>query len=132
MRRLRFSHCCFALSLLALFAAVFVSGQKPASKKPVPKAYAVAEITVTNPIAYKKYLAAVTPVVAQFGGRYLVRAGKIVPLEGQDPTGRFILIEFPSLAAAEKFESSPQYRAIAPLRQRAARTRLFLAEGAPR
>lgn len=115
------------LAALAASAASSLHAEKPA-----PRAYAVAEITVTNPAAYKKYLAAVTPVVAQFGGRYLVRAGRIVPLEGQAPAGRFIIIEFPSLAAAEKFETSPQYRAIAPLRQRAARTRLFLAEGAPR
>lgn len=115
-----------ALAALATSAALALHAQKPAAR-----AYAVAEITVTNPVAYRKYLAAVTPVVKQFGGRYLVRAGKIVPIEGHAPTGRFIIIEFPSLAAAEKFESSPQYRAIAPLRQRAARTRLFLAEGAP-
>jgi uncharacterized protein (DUF1330 family) len=115
-----------ALAALVLPAAVSLHAQKSA-----PKAYAVAEITVTNPVAYKKYLAAVTPVVKEFGGVYLVRAGKIVPLEGRAPTGRFIIIQFPSLAVAEKFESSPQYRAIAPLRLHAARSRLFLAEGAP-
>ena len=116
---------CLTLAPLVLSASTALHAQKPA-----PKAYAVAEITVTNPVAYKKYLAAVTPIVKQFGGTYLVRAGKIVPLEGRAPVGRFIIIQFPSLAAAEKFESSPQYRAIAPMRQRAARTRLFLAEGA--
>ncbi len=94
-----------------------------------PKGYAVAEITVRNPVAYKKYLAAVTPVVAQFGGNYLVRAGRVIPLEGQAPTGRFIVIEFPSLAVAQQFENSSQYRAIAALRKKAARTRLFLVEG---
>lgn len=117
---------CLTLAPLVLSASAALHAQKPA-----PKAYAVAEITVTNPVAYRKYLAAVTPIVRQFGGTYLVRAGKIVPLEGRAPAGRFIIIQFPSLAAAEKFESSPQYRAIAPLRQRAARTRLFLAEGSP-
>ncbi len=121
----RLRQVCLTLAPLVLSASATLHAQKPA-----PKAYAVAEITVTNPVAYKKYLAAVTPIVQQFGGTYLVRAGKIVPLEGRAPVGRFIIIQFPSLAAAEKFESSPQYRAIAPLRQRAARTRLFLAEGA--
>ncbi len=95
-----------------------------------PKGYAVAEIAVKNPVAYKKYLAAVTPVVTQFGGKYLVRAGRVIPLEGQAPAGRFIVIEFPSLAVAQQFEDSPQYKAIAPLRKKASRTRLFLVEGA--
>ena len=96
-----------------------------------PRAYAIAEITVTDPEAYQQYIAAVTPVVAQFQGKYLVRAGAVVSIEGEAPTGRVIVIEFPSLAAAQAFEASPQYRAIAPLRQKASRTRLFLVEGAP-
>jgi uncharacterized protein (DUF1330 family) len=95
------------------------------------KAYAIAEINVTDPVSYKQYLSAVTPVVARFGGKYIVRAGTVVPLEGDAPTGRFVVIEFPSLAVARRFESSPEYRAIAPLRQKAARTRLFLVEGVP-
>lgn len=97
---------------------------------PAPRGYAIAEINVTDPVAYKEYLAAVSPIVTQFGGKYLVRAGHIVPLEGEAPTGRFVVIEFPSLAIAQKFESSPQYQAIAPLRKHASRTRLFLVEGA--
>ncbi len=113
-----------AISVLSLLAgrAGFAADQ--------PKGYAVAEISVTNPVAYKEYLAAVTPVAAQFGGRYLVRAGRVIPLEGLAPTGRFVVIEFPSLAVAQQFEDSPQYKAIAPLRKKAARTRLFLVEGA--
>ena len=96
-----------------------------------PKAYAVAEINVTDPVTYKQYLAAVTPIVARFGGRYIVRAGQVVPIEGEAPTGRFVVIEFPNLAIARRFESSPEYRAIAPLRQKAAHTRLFLVDGVP-
>jgi uncharacterized protein (DUF1330 family) len=113
-----------AICVLALLAG---AASLPAAS---PKGYAVAEITVTHPVAYKKYLAAVTPVVAQFGGKYLVRAGRVIPLEGQAPAGRFIVIEFPSLAVAQQFEDSPQYKAIAPLRKKASRTRLFLVEGA--
>ncbi|HVC47135.1 MAG TPA: DUF1330 domain-containing protein [Terracidiphilus sp.] len=131
MRKTKLPHLWFAVAVLALSAVASVRAQNPPPRTSTPKGYAIAEINVTNPVAYKKYLAAVTPIVAQFGGRYLVRAGKIVPIEGHAPTGRFIVIEFPSLAIAEHFESSPQYKAIAPLRQHAARTRLFLVEGAP-
>jgi uncharacterized protein (DUF1330 family) len=117
-----------------LFVAnlVFTAAAVLHAAPPAPKAYAIAEINVTDPVAYKKYLAAVTPVVQQFGGRYLVRAGKIVPLEGDAPTGRFVVIEFPSLAIAQEFESSPQYQTIVPLRRQAARSRLFLVEGSPK
>lgn len=115
----------FALGVVILIGAV----EALCTPAAVPKAYAIAEITVTDPVAYKRYVDAVTPVVADFGGKYLVRAGAVVPIEGDAPTGRFVIIEFPSLAIAKSFESSPQYLKIASLRQRASRSRLFLVEG---
>jgi len=97
----------------------------------VPKGYVVAEITVTDPQAYKSYIAAVGPLVAHFGGRYIVRGGQVIAVEGDPPIGRFAVIEFDSLAAARSFEDSPEYQAIAPLRRKSARSRIFLVEGAP-
>jgi uncharacterized protein (DUF1330 family) len=119
--------------LFALTTILGMVAAKAVSRRPeAPKGYAVAEIDVTDPSAYKQYVNAVTPVVSHFGGKYLVRAGTVVPLEGEAPTGRFVIIEFPNLAAAKSFETSPEYRKIAPLRQKAARSRLFLVEGSPR
>jgi uncharacterized protein (DUF1330 family) len=117
-------------SALALILAI-LAARALCTPAVAPKAYAIAEINVTDPDAYKQYVNAVTPVVAHFGGKYLVRAGAVVPLEGEAPTGRFVIIEFPSLAIAKSFETSPQYQEIAPLRQRASRSRLFLVEGSP-
>ena len=118
--------------ILSLFACLVVSSAGSMhGATPAAKAYAIAEIDVTDPAAYKQYLAAVTPIVAQFKGEYIVRAGRVVPMEGDAPTGRFVIIEFESLAVAQKFEASPEYRSIAPLRQKAAHTRLFLVEGVP-
>src|SRR5450631_3153840 len=114
----------FLVVLLAI-----VAGKARSAPNAAPKAYGIAEITVTDPETYKLYIAAVSPVVAQFGGKYIVRAGTVVPIEGDAPTGRVIVIEFPSLDIAKSFEASPQYLAIAPLRQKASRTRLFLVEG---
>jgi uncharacterized protein (DUF1330 family) len=96
----------------------------------VPKAYVIAEITVTDPEVYKAYTAAVGPVVAHFGGRYLVRGGQIVPLEGEPPKGRVVVIEFESLTVARTFADSAEYAAVAPLRLKAATSRIFLVEGA--
>jgi uncharacterized protein (DUF1330 family) len=118
------------VSSLAVIVAI-VAAKALCTPTVVPKAYAVAEINVTDPEAYKQYLEAVTPIVAQFGGKYLVRAGTVIPIEGKAPTGRVVIIEFQSLASAQLFEASPQYLKIAPLRQRASRSRLFLVEGSP-
>jgi uncharacterized protein (DUF1330 family) len=89
-----------------------------------PKGYVIAEITVTDPEAYKSYVA-VGPLVAHFGGKYVVRGGQIIAVEGDPPIGRFAVIEFDSLAAAKSFEDSPEYQAIAPLRRKSARSRVF-------
>jgi uncharacterized protein (DUF1330 family) len=97
-----------------------------------PKGYVIAEITVTDPEAYKSYVAAVGPLVAHFGGKYVVRGGQIIAVEGDPPIGRFAVIEFDSLAAAKSFEDSPEYQAIAPLRRKSARSRVFLVEGISR
>jgi uncharacterized protein (DUF1330 family) len=94
-----------------------------------PKGYVVAEITVTDPEAYKQYAATVPPIAAKFSGKYLVRGGQTVAVEGDPPSGRIVVIEFDSLAAARSFEESPDYQAIAPLRRKAAHSRVFLVEG---
>lgn len=126
MTRTKFVLISISAVILAI-VAIKARGTQPG----VLKAYAVAEINVTDPEAYKQYIHAVTPVVAQFGGKYLVRAGTVVPLEGDAPAGRVVIIEFPSLATAKSFEASPEYLKIAPLRQRASRSKLFLVEGSP-
>jgi uncharacterized protein (DUF1330 family) len=94
-----------------------------------PKAYVVAEITVTDPEAYKQYAALVPPIAAKFSGRYLVRGGQTIAVEGDPPGGRIVVIEFDTLASARLFEESAEYQAIAPLRRQAARSRVFIAEG---
>ncbi len=95
-----------------------------------PKAYVVAEINVTDPEAYKSYVAAVAPVVARFGGKYLVRGGQTISIVGAPPSGRVVVIEFDSLAAARTFEDSADYAAVSPIRHKAAQSRVFLVEGA--
>ena len=94
-----------------------------------PKGYVIAEITVTDPEAYKQYAAGVPTILSRYGGKYLVRGGQTVGVEGAAPGGRIVVIEFDSLAAARSFEESPQYQALAPLRHKAADSRVFLAEG---
>jgi uncharacterized protein (DUF1330 family) len=94
-----------------------------------PKGYVISEITVTDLDAYKQYAASVPPIVAKFGGKFLVRGGQTAAVEGEPPGGRIVVIEFDSLAAARSFEDSPDYLAIAPLRHKASRSRVFLVEG---
>jgi len=120
-----------SLILTTVSAALLAAAAMPLlwAATAAPKGYVISEIIVTDPDAYKQYAAAVAPVTAKLGGKYLVRGGHTVGVEGEPPGGRIVVIEFESLAAAEAFEASPEYQAVAALRHKAARSRVFLAEG---
>jgi len=117
--------------LLTIVAAVILAATGftllPAAA--VSKGYVISEITVTDPQAYKQYAATVQPIAAKFSGKFLVRGGQTVAVEGEPPAPRIVVIEFDSLAAARSFEDSPDYQAVAPLRHKAAKSRVFLVEG---
>ena len=110
-----------AISALAL---LFASGAIAA-----PKAYVVVEITVTDPVVYEDYKAAIAPLAVKYGGRYLVRAGRVEAIEGSPPTGRVVLFEFPSFEQAMAFERAPETLAASELRHRSAKSRIFVVEG---
>lgn len=119
-------------TILAAIILVLVTGiglSRSFANTATPKGYVIAEITVTDPVAYKQYADTVLPIVTHFGGTYVVRGGKTVAVEGEQPSGRIVVIEFKSLAAASAFENSPEYQAVLPLRHRSAQSRVFLVEG---
>lgn len=92
-------------------------------------AYLAANITVTDPEHYPPYRAQVPGVVAQSGGRFLVRADAVHPLEGEFGFDRFVVIEFPSLAAANAFYTSPEYAPLLKLRSETTRSQVVFVEG---
>ena len=116
----------------AIALTIFSLGALVHAATAAPKVYVIADIVVTDPEAYKAYIAAVGPVVAHFSGEYRVRGGQVVSVEGEPPKGRIVVIEFRSLAAARAFEDSAEYAAVAPLRLKAASSRIFLVEGGSR
>ena len=89
-------------------------------------AYLLARVEVTDWDRYKEY-AKVTPgAIAKHGGKFIVRAGDMVTLEGPDETRRVVLIEFPSFEKAKEFYYSQEYQEAKKLREGAA-TGQFLA-----
>jgi uncharacterized protein (DUF1330 family) len=94
----------------------------------VSPAYVIAEIDVTDPATFKEYSEKAPGTIASFNGRYLVRGGKTVSLEGEPPK-RFVVIAFDSLEKAQAWEDSPAYEAIKPIRHKSAKSRVFIAEG---
>jgi hypothetical protein len=48
---------------------------------------------------------------------------------GGDAPGRFVIIEFDSMQNAQKSYQSPEYQNLIPIRQKASKSTLFIAEG---
>jgi len=81
--------------------------------------YVVAQISVTDPEQYKRYIALVLPTIEVFGGEFLARGGKSVSYES-DPVGdRNVIIRFPSYENAHNWYHSEEYREAKQLRQSA-------------
>jgi uncharacterized protein (DUF1330 family) len=92
-------------------------------------AYLIGNITVTDPERFPAYRERVPAVIAQYGGRYLVRAGAVHPLEGELGIDRFVVLEFPSLEAARRFYDSPEYAPLLKLRKETTRSHVAFVEG---
>jgi len=94
----------------------------------MPKGYWIAHNVVHDPAAYEAYKAANAPAFAAFGARFLVRAGEQQVVEGHSQP-RTVVIEFPSLQAAQDCYHSSAYQAAKALRTPISDSDLVIVEG---
>lgn len=94
-------------------------------------AYLVAHVDVHDATGFEQYRIQVMPVVAAYGGRYLVRGGALETLEGAEQQRRLVILEFPSMSAAQSFYHSPEYAPVLQLRLDSAASDIVLVEGCP-
>jgi uncharacterized protein (DUF1330 family) len=92
-------------------------------------AYVIADTHITDHKTYDDYKRQVAPLIQKFGGRFLVRGGQHVILEGTWNPARLVVIEFPSMEAAMAWYKSPEYAPLLALRQPAATDHLVAIEG---
>ena len=88
--------------------------------------YVLADIDVHDRERYEDYKVLAGDAVEQYGGRYAVRGGTVEVLEGEWPTGRFVVLEFPDAEAARRWYDSPEYTAARAVRQEASNARFLL------
>jgi uncharacterized protein (DUF1330 family) len=91
--------------------------------------YIILDITVMDQGLYEQYVAQVPAVLEQYGGRYLVRGGEAVPLAGDWQPERIVVLEFESSDQAQEYLTSPEYLALAPLREKSIATRAIIVPG---
>ena len=92
-------------------------------------AYIVVDIEVRDPEAYEEYKPLSADAVSRYGGRFLVRGGACVTLEGSWRPKRFVILEFPSVERAKEWWGSAEYLPAKRIRQTSAETEMIVVEG---
>ena len=92
-------------------------------------AYVIAETEITDPERYEQYMAVSPSAIATGDGRFLVRGGELVVLEGDWQPSRLVVLEFADLAAAKRWYESHGYQETKKLRQGAGQVRMVALQG---
>ena len=94
-------------------------------------AYVIVEMEITDAKAIEEYRKLAGASVEAHGGRFVVRGGKVEPLEGGWDPKRIVVLEFPGTEQARTWWSSKQYSEAKVVRNRATRdVKMILVEGA--
>lgn len=91
--------------------------------------YVIADVKVTNAVAYEEYRKLVPASIQKYGGKYLVRGGQHQRLEGTWAPSRLVVIEFASVEQARRWYLSDEYRRAKEVRQRTALSNVIIVEG---
>src|SRR5262245_47131257 len=124
------SHCVVAVALLSGIGigAMAVQGLHAQAK---PRAYAIAEIEVTNQDGYvKEYLPPSSKALLDNGAKYLARGSRTASIKGEPPK-RIVLLTFENFEQAQAAFNSPAFQEAAKIGEKYAKFRIYAVEGAP-
>jgi|SRR5689334_4440923 len=81
-------------------------------------AYLIAAHDIADAAAFEEYRAKVVPMIARYGGRYITRGSShTFPEGGEWKPERVVIIEFPDMAALERWYHAPEYQPLIALRK---------------
>ena len=92
------------------------------------KGYWIAHVDVSDPEAYKAYVAANAGPFKKYGARFIIRGGTAQLVEGAS-RARHVVLEFPSYEAALACYRSPEYQHAKTLREGKAQGDIIVVEG---
>lgn len=92
-------------------------------------AYFIGNVKITNAEEYQKYASQTPAVIAKYGGRFLVRGGKVEFAEGVWGPDKWVMLEFPTMEALKRWYDSEDYQRIIGIRKRSTQTNAVAVEG---
>jgi uncharacterized protein (DUF1330 family) len=125
------THYTVTLAMLTGFGlgAVAVQGLHAQAKPPV---YQVTEIDILDQEAYlKDYVPKSRAAIQAAGGKLLAAGGKTTAIEGEPPKSRVVIQQWDSLEKIQPYRNSAAFKDLLPLREKLAKFRSFVVEGAP-
>ena len=90
--------------------------------------YLIAEFEVIDAAALKEWGQAVAPIGNAYGAQIVSRGQTPVAAVGEPPK-RVTIVQFESMEKAQAYLAAPEYTALAPKRDKAAKFRSFLVSG---
>jgi uncharacterized protein (DUF1330 family) len=125
------THYTVTLAMLTGFGlgAVAVQGLHAQAKPPV---YQVTEIDILDQEAYlKDYIPKARAAIQAAGAKFLAAGGKTTTIEGEPPKSRVVIQQWDSLEKIQAYRNSAAFNDLLPLREKLAKFRSFVVEGAP-
>lgn len=92
-------------------------------------AYLMVRAKVTDMEQYQEYMKLTPAILEKYGGRFIIRGGEKVILEGPEVTERMVMVKFDSVDAARRMYDSDEYQAAIKVRQAAAEASFIVMEG---
>lgn len=92
-------------------------------------AYMIVDLDVHDPATYQDYREKAPAFVAKHGGRYLARGGDFEVIEGDWKPHRLVIFQFPNREAIRNLFADPEYRKVAEIRFRSAKTIVVAVDG---
>lgn len=92
-------------------------------------AYLMVRAKVTDMKQYQEYMKLTPAILEKYGGRFIIRGGEKVILEGPEVDERMVMVKFDSVDAARRMYDSDEYQAAVKVRQGAAEASFIVMEG---
>lgn len=92
-------------------------------------AYLISDVEIRSETAFQVYRTLAAASIEAYGGKYLVRGGKVVNLEGQWSPKTIIIVEFATEQMIRDWYNSDEYAVALALRDEALTRDLIFIEG---
>src|SRR5215831_14842608 len=99
-----------------------------AAQQKAQPAYVIAEIDVHDPAGFGQYSERQGKLVAKYGGKFMVRGGKIAEINGALPK-RFTVYVFDTMEKVNAWKNDPEQKELIALRDKSSTFRSFAVEG---